>query len=1024
MLSVTRATPELRHSYRTAAVGKRAAGEITARTGGGNGRHDRLRYAAGVVPARDPRDDQPTAPVRGAGPRPGDDASDPSITQLTTTGGGDVSVASTTSAPGATFGRFVVVGSLGAGGMGVVLAAFDPELDRKVALKLLHPGTSAAVEARARLQREAQAMARLAHPNALTVYEVGRAGDQLFIAMELVDGTTLRAWLGERRRPWREVLAMFVAAGRGLEAAHAAGLVHRDFKPENVLIGRDGRPRVSDFGLAASGVHPDPALDGAAPASSLTVHGQVVGTPSHMAPEQWTGAEVDARTDQFAFCVALWTALYQVPPFPGDTVAELRAAVVAGRRVEPGAEARDLPRWLAPVLGRGLAVDPAARWPSMTALLAELDRRMSARRRAWLVAGAGLLVIGSAGGALAVTGAARSNPVLCAAPTARLDEVWGGARRAALEAHLAAIDPATGPARFAAAAAVFDRAAPAWAAMHVEACRANRIDGRQSDTVLDARMKCLDGWLAGLGGAVRGLEEAADAAALEGAIKGVALAPLERCADADALLAADQLPAAPAARAEAKAIRAEVVAINTDRKAGKLDGLAARGDALVARARALGHPPTLAKALAIRWRIAVTGGDMAGGLGFMRELTEVAARGHDDEEAANTWALMGRLTSQFQGQPDEARIMMIAARAASARAGDPPRLRAEVLANEADVLVGDSDPDGARLSLVEARTLLEGVGAGQPGSPDAPSLAGLLQTLGEIEWTAGRLDAAVATLRQALATFDRAYGPDTVDAGGVQLSLAQVLLDAARLDEAEAAATAAVRVREHRTGESPTLAVALSVRAQITAARGRTDEALAEARRALAIGRATMPADDAQLMIIAADLAAVLSATGRAEEALATYDEVLAAATRAEMATANVASWWINRADLERSLGRCADALVHYRKGGDLGVALQGEQSPYAASARRGEGACLHALGRDREAIEQLERALALPARPSHAVDVALAKGLLGMLLADTGRDRARGVALAREAATALRAARTTDPRAAVLDAWLARASR
>ncbi|KAB2899794.1 MAG: serine/threonine protein kinase, partial [Kofleriaceae bacterium] len=181
-------------------------------------------------------------------------------------------------APGGTMGRFVVLGVLGAGGMGVVLQAFDPELDRKVAIKVLRSG-GAGVEARARLQREAQAMAKLSHPNAVTVYEVGRAGDHLFIAMELVEGTTLKAWLAAAPRTWREVLAMYVATGRGLEAAHRAGLVHRDFKPENVLLGADGRPRVSDFGLAESGAR-DPEV--------------VAGTPIYMAPEQWLGGDSTA----------------------------------------------------------------------------------------------------------------------------------------------------------------------------------------------------------------------------------------------------------------------------------------------------------------------------------------------------------------------------------------------------------------------------------------------------------------------------------------------------------------------------------------------------------------------------------------------------------------------------------------------------------------------------------------------------------------------------------------------------------
>ncbi|MBK7072590.1 MAG: serine/threonine protein kinase [Myxococcales bacterium] len=800
-------------------------------------------------------------------------------------------------APGGTIGRFVVVGALGAGGMGVVLAAFDPELDRKVAIKVLRHG-GAGVEARLTLQREAQAMAKLAHPNAVTVYEVGRAGEQVFVAMELVDGRTLKAWLIEARRGWRETVAMFIGAGRGLQAAHDAGLVHRDFKPENVLIGQDGRPRVSDFGLAESGVH----VDAAAVADlgrSLSVDGAVVGTPTYMAPEQWQGGEVDARSDQFAFCVALWMALAQQPPFAGDTVDELRAAVIAGRRRAGAPDAgRDVPGWLWALLDRGLAVEPARRWPSVAALLDALTERTTRRRRAWVLAAGAAAVVAAGGAALAADRGDEAVAEVCAPPSTRLDAVWGANRKASLATHLATIDPTYGGARHAAAAAVFDRAAPAWRAMFVEACRANRVENRQSDTVLDARMACLDRWLAGLDGAVRTLEGAGDAAALESAIKATtAITPLDGCADPDALLVAQDLPEAPAARAEAKAILAEVDAANADRRAGVTDGLAARVDAGIARARALGHDLTLSRAIAVRWRIAVTTGDIPGGLAFLRELTEVASRGGDDVEAAKTWSLMGRLTAQFQGQPDEARVMMLAARAAAARAGDPPLVRAEVLTNEADVLTAAGDADGALAALDQARQLLQRAGADQPGSPVASQLAGLLQSLGEAHWYAGRYDAALPPLREAIALFDRAFGPDTAEAAGVYLDVAQVLRDQETYPAALVAVDQAVRVRTRRDPDAVDTALAISTRASILAYLGRHAEALADAERAVALGAAALDPDDAVLLALRSTVGDVLREAGRRADAAAIYRDLLAIAARTGMDSANVAGW---RRNLER----------------------------------------------------------------------------------------------------------------------------
>jgi eukaryotic-like serine/threonine-protein kinase len=227
---------------------------------------------------------------------------------------------------GARIGRYVIIEKVGTGAMGVVYGAYDPELDRKIALKLLKPGQGLKDTAKARLLREAKAIARLAHPNVVAVHDVGVLDDQVFLAMEFIAGGTIKSWLGETPRTWRQVLDVFIAAGRGLVAAHAAGLVHRDFKPDNVLLDKERRPRVVDFGIArqAAGsddedaqepVDDDPAATlreasgNVAPLLTLTKTGTVVGTPAYMAPEQFLGERGDERSDQFSFCVALYEAL-------------------------------------------------------------------------------------------------------------------------------------------------------------------------------------------------------------------------------------------------------------------------------------------------------------------------------------------------------------------------------------------------------------------------------------------------------------------------------------------------------------------------------------------------------------------------------------------------------------------------------------------------------------------------------------------------------------------------------------------
>ncbi|EDM73902.1 serine/threonine kinase family protein, partial [Plesiocystis pacifica SIR-1] len=282
-------------------------------------------------------------------------------------------------------GRFAILDRIGQGGMGTVYAAYDDQLDRKVAVKILRRRGAAKGSTQAtRFMREAQAMARLRHQNTVTVHEVGEHEDGVFIAMEFVRGQSLDRWLraGDEARPWREVVEVFRQAGRGLAAAHEAGIVHRDFKPHNAILGEDGVVQVLDFGLARAATAPG-AGEGAsesairevlgafepgsgsgsgsaALSNKLTVTGSILGTPAYMAPEQWRGEVVDARGDQFSFCVALYEGLYGRLPFAGDNPAELLGNVLAGRVREPPSTAR-VPAWVGRAVLRGLAIDPDQR---------------------------------------------------------------------------------------------------------------------------------------------------------------------------------------------------------------------------------------------------------------------------------------------------------------------------------------------------------------------------------------------------------------------------------------------------------------------------------------------------------------------------------------------------------------------------------------------------------------------------------------------------------------------------------------
>jgi formylglycine-generating enzyme required for sulfatase activity/tRNA A-37 threonylcarbamoyl transferase component Bud32 len=317
---------------------------------------------------------------------------------------------------GDTLGRYLVLEQLGAGAMGVVYAAYDPELDRKLAIKVLRPHEGKGDKARRqeRLVREAKAMAKLSHPNVGAIHDVGVHGDQVFLAMEFLGGGTLREWIDAKKRPWREVVKMFIEVGKGLAGAHAEGLIHRDFKPDNVLIDKNGVPKVVDFGLvrltsAAIDQSTTGSMDAAAmeedeaaalpvaqtALAALTRTGALAGTPAYMAPEQFLGKAIDGRTDQFAFCVALWEALFGERPFAGATVISIAEAVTA-ERIKPLPKNTDVPTWVRRCLSRGLRADPAKRYAQLDPLLNLLAHDPGLRLKKGIAIGGVIALIGLA----------------------------------------------------------------------------------------------------------------------------------------------------------------------------------------------------------------------------------------------------------------------------------------------------------------------------------------------------------------------------------------------------------------------------------------------------------------------------------------------------------------------------------------------------------------------------------------------------------------------------------------------------
>jgi predicted Ser/Thr protein kinase len=503
---------------------------------------------------------------------------------------------------GKSLGRYLVVSVLGAGGMGVVYDAIDTELDRRVALKVLRPEADEASERR--LVREARAMARIAHPNVVAIFDVGEVDGQAFVAMERVHGVTLTRWLKKVDPPIDAIIETFIAAGRGIAAAHAAGLVHGDFKPDNVMLAKDGRTRVTDFGLARL---------------IATEQSHRAGTPRYLAPEIWRGSVPDVKTDQFAFAVALWEALYKSLPYEGETVGELARSVCAGRLAQPVGS--KVPSGFRKVLEQALKIDPAERFASMDELLAALSVRK--RRRTPIVLGA-VAVAAMAIGAVAFVAlrSGTTHAAACEGEREKLTGIWDDGEKAAIrdrfgQAAWSRIEP-----RMSAWAAGWSKA---WG----EACSASKEDSPALRTACLERQRLE---FAALSHAFR----EADADAVERAARAVEeLPPRAACEDVAALRAIPPPPADLAARVAA--VRADLTTARALGALGKLGPAEKKAELAARLAKSLDYLPVEAEAMHLRGRIAAQSGDLAGAERLIREAAETAQASFHHEEAAGAW---------------------------------------------------------------------------------------------------------------------------------------------------------------------------------------------------------------------------------------------------------------------------------------------------------------------------------------------------------------------------------------------------
>jgi eukaryotic-like serine/threonine-protein kinase len=882
----------------------------------------------------------------------------------------------------ARIGRYVVVGFLASGGMGQIYEAMDPELDRRIALKLVGAHRSDPASS-ARLLREAQALAQLSDPNVVTVYDAGRYGDDVYLAMELIEGTTLRTWLRDGPRPRADALEVLVAAGRGLAAAHRAGIVHRDFTTGNVIIGADGRVRVIDFGLARTDAGPSrQGGDGEAgrervQSSDLTIAGARLGTPAYMAPEQHAGADVDSRADQFAFCVVLYEALRGQRPFAGRTLDDLAENVRTGRTVEP-IESLDAPSWVRSLIARGLAPQPEDRFPSMDALLGELTRDRTRRVRRLALIGLIVALTGTSAAAARLLAGGAPPPSPCESVADGLVGAWDSAVAPRVRSALGA--SGRGYARVIAERVghVLDRYANEWVSARREACTAT-VRGAKSALVVERRNECLGRRRDKLAALTTMLSSPVDADVLEQAIDlAYGLPAITDCADDETLMTTVPLPDDAAARAAITAVRDRLDVIEARALGGAVKPALVELDAALADARATAYAPVVAEALFMRGSLESFAGDPRVAEQMTSDAIRAAADAKDDLLAARAWTQLIGIVGDVQARHDDALALQAFAEAALARADADALLRAELLDQIGNVRWAKASYGDARALHQRAydlrRTQLP---------DDDPRLAASLQHLGGLAWSEGRLDEARALLERAIEIEERALGAEHPKVMRLGSNLGAIAIAQGDLDAAERYHRQSLTIAERAMG-SDHFVVGASANnlADVARMRGRFDEAHVLLDRAEMI----------LVRIFGRDHPHVFTTIqSRGELALAEHQPALAAA------------------HFERALA-----------GFEASV---GADHPFVAFALTGIGLARLANGKPREAMAPLERALAIrEAHETAGTDLATTRWALAQALDGSGEKDDRALRLAAQARDAFATAPPTfAPHRIAIDDWMAK---
>lgn len=860
---------------------------------------------------------------------------------------------------------YQLVKKLGEGGMGTVYLADDPNLGRRLAIKLLRRGSSEeGSTGQARLLREAQAMAKLSHPNVVAIYEVGSVSAGVFIAMEFVEGKNVAEWLEAQPRSWREVVGTFVQAGEGLAAAHALDLVHRDFKPVNVMVGDDRRVRVLDFGLARGAgiggndpvpVPTDQDLDTlqALQGTPVTQAGLVMGTPAYMAPEQHFSQPTGARGDQFSFCVSLYEALYGQRPFSGANRKELRDSVFQQRFTEP-APGTKVPAWLRRVVLRGLSVRPEDRWPSMEALLDQLRRDPAAKlRRASFLTAA---VLASAAVASFAYATLKEDAPLCTDGPDRLSQVWSEEQRSAVQEALVGTGLPHAPDVWERVDTRIGAYSEAWLAQYSDACEATHIRGDQSAKMLDLRMTCLERRRVGLAALVEVLSQGRKKTVDRAVHAAAGLNPVEGCADQEALLAAVPPPDDPQVVASVEEIRSRLAQVEALRLTGGWKDALPIAERIGKDAELVEYQPIQAETQMALGRLQDLNGDFAGASKTLTDAFWLAAGGVHDEIALSAATHLVFMAGVRENDSALGLRWADHAKVESIRSGSE-RTEAILERNVGALYQSKGDYETARTHLQRSLEIRE-----KTYAPDDPMLAKSLVGLANLQNLQGDQAEARRNYERALETSEASFGPTHPSVALILNNMAIVLRSQGETKLARETLDRALEIRTASLGDAhPDVASTLNNLATVAMYERDFSEAVELQNRALAIYETSLGPDHLRVAIALNNLCETLRHARKPKEARETCQRALEIReqklgpdhARVGTVLLNLAGLSIDEGAGERAVEEASRAVAILRT-------AFGEQHAYTGLALQLRGEAGMLLGESVAAIADLEAALVI----------------------------------------------------------------